>query len=93
MTFIALAINYGFQPDFALRWLKAAALSYVTVMPVVFFVVPLVQHLVFRLAGLDLVTPAADTLTAVQKRKPRREPGPNCSRLLRVAPRMVLVSS
>jgi hypothetical protein len=56
MTFIALAINYGFQPDFALRWLKAATLSYVTVMPVVFFVVPLVQRAVFRMAGIDPVT-------------------------------------
>ena len=27
MSFIGLALNYGFQPDFAFRWLKAAATS------------------------------------------------------------------
>ena len=25
MTFIGLAMNYGFQPDFVLRWLKSAS--------------------------------------------------------------------
>jgi hypothetical protein len=25
MSFVGLALNYGFQPDFAMRWLKAAA--------------------------------------------------------------------
>jgi hypothetical protein len=27
MSFVGLALNYGFQPDFAVRWLKAAATS------------------------------------------------------------------
>lgn len=27
MSFVGLAMNYGFQPDFAVRWLKAAATS------------------------------------------------------------------
>ena len=24
MSFVGLALNYGFQPDFTVRWLKAA---------------------------------------------------------------------
>ena len=56
MTFIALAINYGFQPDFLLRWLKAAALSYVMIVPVVMFIVPPIQRMVFRMAGIDPLT-------------------------------------
>ena len=56
MTFIALAINYGFHPDFVLRWLKAAALSYVMVVPVVMFIVPPIQRIVFRMAGINPVT-------------------------------------
>jgi hypothetical protein len=33
MSFIALALNYGFQPNFAVRWLKAAVTSYVVIVP------------------------------------------------------------
>jgi len=49
MSFIGLALNYGFQPDFALRWLKAAATSYVLVVPIV---IPRIQRFVMREAGL-----------------------------------------
>jgi hypothetical protein len=53
MTFIALAFNYGFQPDFPLRWLKAAALSYLTIVPVTLFIVPPIQRMVFHMADID----------------------------------------
>ena len=33
MSFVGLAMNYGFQPDFAVRWLRAAATSYVVIVP------------------------------------------------------------
>jgi len=49
MSFIGLALNYGFQPDFALRWLKAAATSYVLVVSIV---IPRIQRFVMREAGL-----------------------------------------
>ena len=50
MSFVGLALNYGFQPDFALRWLKAAATSYVLVVSIV---IPRIQRFVMREAGLQ----------------------------------------
>ena len=52
MSFIGLALNYGFQPDFALRWLKAAATSFILVMPMLVIVIPRIQRFVMREAGL-----------------------------------------
>ena len=52
MSFVGLALNYGFQPDFAVRWLKAAATSYVLIVPMLMVVVPPIQRFVMRQAGL-----------------------------------------
>ena len=52
MSFIGLALNYGFQPDFAMRWLKAAATSYIVIVPMLMIVVPRIQRFVMRQAGL-----------------------------------------
>ena len=52
MSFIGLALNYGFQPDFALRWLKAATTSYVVIVPILMVIVPRIQRFVMRQAGL-----------------------------------------
>lgn len=52
MSFVGLALNYGFQPDFALRWLKAAATSYVVIVPILVVIVPRIQRFVMRQAGL-----------------------------------------
>jgi hypothetical protein len=52
MSFVGLALNYGFQPDFAARWLKAAATSYVLIVPMLMVVVPPIQRFVMRQAGL-----------------------------------------
>jgi uncharacterized membrane protein YjgN (DUF898 family) len=52
MSFIGLALNYGFQPDFALRWLKAAATSYLVIVPILMVIVPRIQRFVMRQAGL-----------------------------------------
>ena len=52
MSFVGLALNYGFQPDFAMRWLKASATSYVVIVPMLMIVVPPIQRFVMRLAGL-----------------------------------------
>ena len=52
MSFVGLALNYGFQPDFAMRWLKAATTSYVVVVPMLMIVVPRIQRFVMRQAGL-----------------------------------------
>ena len=52
MSFVGLALNYGLQPDFALRWLKAAATSYVLVVPMLMVVIPPIQRFVMRQAGL-----------------------------------------
>jgi hypothetical protein len=61
MSFVGLALNYGFQRDFAVRWLKAAATSYVLIIPVLMIVVPRIQRYVMRQAGLPaLVTQKVD---------------------------------
>jgi Protein of unknown function (DUF2798) len=52
MSFVGLALNYGFHADFAVRWLKAATTSYVLVAPMLVIVVPRIQHFVMRQAGL-----------------------------------------
>ena len=52
MSFVGLALNYGFQPDFATRWLKAAVTSYVVIVPMLMVVVPRIQRFVMRQAGL-----------------------------------------
>ena len=54
MSFVGLTLNYGFQPDFAMRWLKAAATSYVVVVPMLVMVVPPIQRFVMRQAGLSV---------------------------------------
>ena len=52
MSFVGLAVNYGFQPDFVARWLKSAAMSYVVIVPLLMIVVPLIQRIIMRQAGL-----------------------------------------
>ena len=52
MSFVGLALNYGFQPDFAVRWLKAGATSYVVIVPILMIIVPRIQRFVMRQAGL-----------------------------------------
>ena len=52
MSFVGLALNYGFEADFAVRWLKAAATSYVVVVPMLVIAVPQIQRFVMRQAGL-----------------------------------------
>jgi hypothetical protein len=52
MSFVGLALNYGFQPDFVVRWLKAAATSYVLIVPMLMIVIPPIQRFVVRQAGL-----------------------------------------
>ena len=52
MSFVGLALNYGFQPDFAMRWLKAATTSYVVVVPMLIVIIPRIQRFVMRQAAL-----------------------------------------
>ena len=52
MTFVGLAVNYGFHPDFLARWLKSAAISYMTVVPLLMILVPPIQRSVLRKAGI-----------------------------------------
>jgi hypothetical protein len=52
VSFVGLALNYGFQPDFAVQWLKAAVTSYVVIVPMLMIVVPPIQRFVMRQGGL-----------------------------------------
>ena len=52
VSFVGLALNYGFHADFAMRWLKAAATSYVAVVPMLMIVIPPIQRFVIGQAGL-----------------------------------------
>ena len=53
ISFVGLAMNYGFQADFAVRWQRAAATSYVLVVPMLVIVIPRIQRFVMRQAGLQ----------------------------------------
>jgi hypothetical protein len=63
MSFVGLALNYGFQPDFAVRWLRAAATSYVLIVPMLVIVIPRIQRFVMRQAGV----PTRSDQVAAQK--------------------------
>ncbi len=52
MSFVGVALNYGFHPDFAQRWLKAAVTSYVLIVPMLIIVIPRIQRFVMRQAGV-----------------------------------------
>jgi hypothetical protein len=52
MSFVGLALNYGFRSDFAVRWLKAATMSYVVIVPMLVIIIPRIQRFVMRQAGL-----------------------------------------
>jgi hypothetical protein len=54
MSFVGLTLNYGFHPDFAVRWLRAAATSYIVVVPLLIIVIPPIQRFVMRQAGLPM---------------------------------------
>jgi hypothetical protein len=41
-----------FQPDFVVRWLKAAVTSYVVMVPMLMIAIPPIQRFVMRQAGL-----------------------------------------
>ncbi len=49
MTFIGVAMNYGFHPGFFVIWLKAAAVGYLIG---VALIVPYIQHFVLRHAAV-----------------------------------------
>jgi Protein of unknown function (DUF2798). len=44
LSFVNLVVNYGFHPDFWLRWAKAWAIGYALLLPIMFFVVPVLQR-------------------------------------------------
>jgi len=66
MSFVGLALNYGFQPDFAVRWMKAAATSYVLIVPMLIIVIPPIRRFVMRQAG----GPPRQGQVAAQKETP-----------------------
>ena len=69
MSFVGLALNYGFQPDFAVRWLKAAATSYVLIVPMLVIVIPRIQRFVMRQAGLPALAAQKENPGASQGRQ------------------------
>ena len=52
MTFIGVAINYGFHPGFFEVWLKAALVGYFIGVPLLMVIVPHIQRFVMRHAAL-----------------------------------------
>lgn len=51
MSFVGLAVNYGFQPDFHLRWLRVFGIGYLLLVPVLLLIVPPIQGRIARLLG------------------------------------------
>ena len=52
MTFIAVAMNYGFHSGFLAVWLKAAATGYLIGVPLLTLIVPSIQRFVMRHAAV-----------------------------------------
>jgi hypothetical protein len=52
MTFLGVAINYGFHPGFFAIWLKAAMLGYFVGVPLLMLIVPHIQRFVMRHADV-----------------------------------------
>ncbi len=52
MTFIGVAMNYGFHPGFLVIWLKAAAIGYLIGVPLLMLIVPYIQRFVLRHAAV-----------------------------------------
>lgn len=52
MTFIGVAMNYGFHPGFLTVWLKAALIGYFVGVPLLMLIVPFIQRFVMRHAAL-----------------------------------------
>ncbi len=52
MTFLGIAINYGFPPGFVLIWGKAALASYLIGVPLMMLIVPPIQRFVMRHAAV-----------------------------------------
>jgi hypothetical protein len=79
MSFVGLTLNYGFHPDFAIRWLRAAVTSYVVVVPLLIIVIPPIQRFVMRQAGLpapNIGSPRNNSNPAVAISPPfERNPG------------------
>lgn len=48
ISFVLLAINVGFQNGFAMRWIRAWSIGYITVIPVILLVGPRIQAQVER---------------------------------------------
>ena len=48
MTFIGVAMNYGFHPGFFAIWLKAALVGYFLGVPLLMLIVPGIQRFVMR---------------------------------------------
>ena len=49
ISFVLLAINFGFHSEFPLRWLRAWGLGYLVVIPAILFIGPRLQGQVERL--------------------------------------------
>jgi hypothetical protein len=52
MTFIGVAVNYGFRSGFIAVWLKAALIGYGVGVPLLMLIVPRVQRFVMRHAAV-----------------------------------------
>jgi hypothetical protein len=52
MTFIGVAMNYGFHPGFFAIWLKAAMVGYFVGVPLLMLIVPHIQRFVMRHAAV-----------------------------------------
>ena len=52
MTFIGVAMNYGFHEGFFAIWLKAALMGYFVGVPLLMLIVPHIQRFVMRHAAV-----------------------------------------
>lgn len=53
VVFFSVLSNHGFSGDFLFRWVKGFCVSYVVLVPFIFFVAPKVQQIAERILKKD----------------------------------------
>jgi hypothetical protein len=48
VTFVSASVNFGFHPDFMIRWFKSWGLAFIVALPVVMILMPMIKKIVSK---------------------------------------------
>jgi hypothetical protein len=48
VTLVSVSVNFGFHPDFVIRWVKSWGLAFIVALPVVMILMPMIKKLVSK---------------------------------------------